>query len=215
MKGYILIIDDDCVIARATSKMLMKRGFQVVVENNGDEGLKKIKQSQFDVILLDIKMPIMSGIEVLGEIRKYYNKNVLPVIMCSSCDEDKDVVEALKLGANDYIVKPANIDILLARIYTQIDIRRLSLELARKCELEAVTAMIATYNHEINNILTMSFSEIRQIKKENFLPVEVLDRLQETQKRIRDVVKKIDKVSEDSDINYEEYCNNTKMIKIS
>lgn len=210
----VLLIDDDKVLSKTTSLRLEKRGYAVNVCNSAKEGLNIALEQDYDILLLDIKMPEMSGVEVLTAIRKKKEKNLFPIIMVSSNEEQDDIVEALNLGANDYVTKPINIDVLVARIVTQIDIRRLSIEFASKKEIEAVGAMIATYNHEINNPLAIAFGTLDAMERKGQLPSEDFDKLEESLERINKIVKKIGKISEKGKVLFEDYTENSLMLKI-
>jgi len=92
---------------------------------------------------------------ILQKIRKEYSSIELPVIMVTSKNETSDIVNALDAGASDFITKPFQIKIALARINTHLQIKEMSASLIKKNKRDAVAAMIATYNHEINNSLTI------------------------------------------------------------
>ena len=215
MRKKILLIDDDKFISKAITMILTQKGFEITVVNTGTEGLEAITKSEFDLVLLDIFMPDVLGTFVLGEIRKTKEKNVLPVIMISSCEDDTAVVNALEQGANDYVTKPINFKILEARIGTQLELRNLSLEFASKKELAAVTAMIATYNHEINNPLSIAIGTLEAGNIKSLIPEKEYTRLEKSLVRIKDIVKKIDKVSDDNSLSFEDYTRSSKMIKVS
>ena len=122
-KGKLLLIDDDEMNGMLLKKRLNKRGFECEYVQSADECFEVLNQQQFDLVLLDIIMPRVSGIDVLVQIRKQKNNFELPVIMVTAKDEASDVVEALKKGANDYITKPVNMEIAEARIKTQLKIK--------------------------------------------------------------------------------------------
>ena len=119
-KGTILIVDDNAYNLEMLSRRLSRSGYETVAAESGYDALNHIQQQEFDVVLLDIMMPGMNGMEVLAEIRATYSKTTLPVIMVTSKGESEDVVGALSQGANDYIMKPVDFPVALARIQTQI-----------------------------------------------------------------------------------------------
>ena len=90
-----------------------------------------ITTQKFDLVLLDIMMPRISGLEVLRILRARYPAADLPVIMATAKDQSSDVVEALQLGANDYVTKPFDFPVVLARIQTQLSLRRAMDEIQR------------------------------------------------------------------------------------
>ena len=110
----ILLIEDDKGIARFVKKGLVENSFSVDVAFDGEEGLRLSIHKSYDLIVLDIMLPKMDGIEVLKEIK---NKQIqTPVIFLTAKDLERDIVQGLNLGADDYIVKPFSFNELLARI---------------------------------------------------------------------------------------------------
>jgi len=112
-KNTLLIIEDEKQIARFLELELIHEGYQVETEMDGREGLKKVKEKHFDLILLDIMLPGINGMEVCRRIRQFSN---IPVIIVTARDEITSKVMGLDIGADDYITKPFAIEELLARI---------------------------------------------------------------------------------------------------
>ena len=210
----ILIVDDDEITAKLIEKRLQKRGFHTSVANGGRECLSILdkKASHYDLILLDIMMPDITGLEVMEEVRKTYSQVELPIIMTTAKSEVSDIVSALKSGANDYVMKPVNIDILEARMKTHLSIKEMNTENMEKRELETANAMIVTYNHEINNPLTIALGYVE--KWEMTGKLDGIEKVHDALDRIVDIVKKIEHISEGSSISKEEYSKDQKMIKI-
>ena len=111
----ILIIEDDFMIAESTQTLLRYQQFDVVWVNNGFDGLKQLQQYPFDVVLLDLGLPMMDGMQVLKNIRSLYP--TLPVLIISARDQLQNRVDGLNQGADDYLIKPYEFDELLARIH--------------------------------------------------------------------------------------------------
>lgn len=109
----ILIIEDEKQIARFVELELQHEGYKTEAAYDGREGLKAFEQNQPDLVLLDIMLPGINGMEVCRRIRQF---SEVPVIMLTARDEITDKVMGLDLGANDYITKPFAIEELLARI---------------------------------------------------------------------------------------------------
>ena len=116
----MLVVDDDELNRDMLSRRLARRGFVTVAAASGEEALALIRAQPFDTVLLDVQMPGMSGLEVLTAIRREKPSGVLPVIMVTAKDRSEDVVEALTRGANDFISKPVDLPVALARIRTQL-----------------------------------------------------------------------------------------------
>lgn len=114
MKQSILIVEDEDKIARLLEIELEFEGYRVVKEKSGIDGLETYYKGKWDLILLDIMIPGLSGIQLLQRIRK--NDANIPVILLTAKSSIADKVEGLDLGANDYITKPFVIEELLARV---------------------------------------------------------------------------------------------------
>src|ERR1700712_3335482 len=115
----ILIIDDEKAIRKTLSEILSYEGYKMEEAADGEEGLKKVKEKEYDVVLCDIKMPKMDGIEFL-EKAKEANPDV-PIIMISGHGTIETAVEAVKKGAYDYISKPPDLNRLLITIRNAMD----------------------------------------------------------------------------------------------
>ena len=109
----ILVVDDDTNICELLRLYLPKEGYQVTTANDGEEGLEKFNQLKPDMVLLDVMMPRMDGLEVCRRIRKLGNT---PVMMLTAKGETFDKVLGLELGADDYMVKPFDTKEVVARI---------------------------------------------------------------------------------------------------
>lgn len=112
-ENKILIIEDEKQIARFIELELQHEGYVVEIQHDGREGLRAVEENVPDLILLDIMLPGINGMEVCRRIRQFSN---VPIIMLTARDETTDKVMGLDLGANDYITKPFVIEELLARI---------------------------------------------------------------------------------------------------
>ncbi len=104
----ILVIDDEQNIRRMLTRVLSPEGFIVKEAVNGLEALKRLQEENYSLVLLDLRMPVLNGIDTLKKIRE--NDLSLPVIMMSAYGSIPEAVEAMKLGALDYLIKPFDID---------------------------------------------------------------------------------------------------------
>lgn len=116
MKKRILVIDDDAMNLKMAEHILKKNAFEVVTANSGAMGIAMLKQSKFDLVLLDIDMPVLNGIETLEAIRKDEAIADAKVVFVTASGYKKDVTEAMRLGALDFVKKPFFPDELLSRI---------------------------------------------------------------------------------------------------
>ena len=113
MANKILIVEDEIKIARFLELELKYEGYEVSIATNGREGLEKGLKPEVDLIILDLMLPILSGIEVCRRIRQTSN---VPIIMLTAKDDVSDKVMGLDMGADDYLTKPFAIEELLARM---------------------------------------------------------------------------------------------------
>lgn len=114
----ILLVDDEPAIRRALRPPLIELGFQVAEASRGEEALQLLRTAVYDVVLLDVNMPGIGGIETLKRIRAVAPR--LPILMLTVRDAEEEKVEALELGADDYVTKPFSVRELIARIRTAV-----------------------------------------------------------------------------------------------
>ena len=131
--GRILVVDDTPANRDMLSRRLARHGYQVDVAADGQTALRMIGRESFDLVLLDVMMPGINGLEVLRTVRQTHAATDLPVIMATAKDGTHDVVEALGLGASDYVTKPLDFPVVLARVKTQLSLKR-SVEQIRELE---------------------------------------------------------------------------------
>ena len=145
----ILVVDDDANICELLRLYLTKEGYQVTVANDGEEGLEKFNVVKPDMVLLDVMMPRMDGLEVCRRIRKAGNT---PVMMLTAKGETFDKVLGLELGADDYMVKPFDAKEVVARIKAVL----------RRCQTTSAAAESTEGVIEFDNLrLDMNSYELR------------------------------------------------------
>jgi len=114
----ILIVDDESAIRRALRPPLVELGFQVTEASRGEEALQLLRATVYDAVLLDVNMPGIGGVETLRRIRTFAPR--LPILMLTVRDKEEEKVEALDLGADDYVTKPFSTKELIARVRAAI-----------------------------------------------------------------------------------------------
>jgi CheY-like chemotaxis protein len=116
----LLVVDDSEDNRDLLSRRLSRKGFNVLVAEDGTTALDMIEDNKIDLVLLDVMMPGLNGLEVLKIIRATRSSTELPVIMATAKSDSEDVVEALELGANDYIIKPLDMPVVFARVQAHL-----------------------------------------------------------------------------------------------
>ena len=174
VRPRLLIVDDISDNRTILTRRFQRRGFDVVEAECGLTAIELIDKESFDLVLLDVMMPGMDGIETLKRIRSQNSASELPVIMVTAKSESTNIVDALELGANDYVTKPVDFAVALARVNTQI---------SRKRAVERV-ALANEELRKVNEDLERRVEErtSRLIDANQRLKVEIADR-EESQAR--------------------------------
>src|SRR6267378_3537004 len=185
--GKLLIVDDNEMNRDMLARRLERKGYVVGVAESAQQLLEQIKREGADVVLLDIEMPDMSGLEALKTLREAYSPIELPVIMVTAKNQSEDIVKALDLGANDYLTKPVDFPVALARIATQLSHKRAQEALRESEERYALAARGANDGLWDWNLLThiMYFSP-RWKSMLGYHEGEIGDKLEEWLDRIHD-----------------------------
>jgi diguanylate cyclase (GGDEF)-like protein/PAS domain S-box-containing protein len=136
----LLIVDDNELNRDMLARRLERKGFDVVLADGARELMQRVKEGNVDIVLLDIEMPEISGLEALKMLRETYSQIELPVIMVTAKTQSEDIVKALDLGANDYVTKPIDFAVTLARIGTQLSHKRAQEALRESEERYALAA---------------------------------------------------------------------------
>ena len=155
----VLICDDEKDIVSAIEIYLKTEGYEIEKAYNGKEALNILERKEIHLILLDLMMPVMNGIDTINEIRKTSN---VPIIFLTAKSEDTDKVLGLNLGADDYITKPFNPIELIARVKSQI--RRYTL----------LGAAVTSPNTSNDNLIIVGPLSINMMSMEAFLDGELL-----------------------------------------
>ncbi len=166
MRGdvHILIVDDEAVMRDSLSAWLMEDGYEVEAVGDGAQALQRVREERWDVLLVDLKMPGMDGIEVLEKV-KGYNEEIPVIIMTAYATVDS-AVEAMKKGAYDYIVKPFNpeeIGLAIRKIIAYQDLVKENLYLRQELERKYQFKDIIGKSHKMQEV----FALVKTVAKSN------------------------------------------------
>jgi DNA-binding response OmpR family regulator len=112
----ILIVEDDPSFSRAINHIIQKEGYDVITASNGLTGLRMAKDDKPDLLILDVMLPGLDGFEICSRLRNEPQTAKLPIIMLSAKGQDADKTTGLKVGANEYLTKPVNRELLLEKM---------------------------------------------------------------------------------------------------
>ncbi len=132
----VLIIDDEKRFLQTTQKLLEKQGYTVYTATDGLSGITRLKVKRIDVVILDVKMPGMDGVEVLRKIKADFP--LVEVVMLTGHSTVESAIEGLQLGAFDYLTKPCDIPVLIQKIDAAGDKKKSAEEKIRKAKLDRI-----------------------------------------------------------------------------
>ena len=198
----ILIVDDQPINVQLLKRKLEREGLQVVPAYSGVEALELIGKAKPDLILLDVMMPDMDGIEVCRRLQDSSDTRGIPIIFVTARTSKEGKIEGLSVGAVDYITKPIDLDETLARVQTQlrflainremIDLQRRLVDARRAATIGAVTQGIA---HNLNNLLGVVIGHLDLIKAYADKPEQVKKNSQQIDNAIGRIVSIIKQLS--------------------
>src|SRR5438477_1496271 len=153
-KNRLLIVDDNEMNRDMLARRLARKGYEIALAENARQLLQRVEQEGVDLVLLDIEMPEISGLDALKTLREAYSPIELPVIMVTAKNQSEDIVKALDMGANDYLTKPIDFPVAVARIGTQLSHKRAQEALRESEERYALAAQGANDGLWDWNVLT-------------------------------------------------------------
>lgn len=145
----VLVVDDQEVNIRIVGQLLVRAGYDIVPAMNGEQALERVNAALPDLILLDMRMPGMSGFELLTEFKKHPETADIPVIFLTADDDRENVTRALAAGAVDYITKPFVAEELMGRVKTHVDLKQ-SRDSLQRFVVEK-QQMVETIAHDLRN----------------------------------------------------------------
>ncbi len=183
----LLIVDDNEMNRDMLARRLARKGYVIGLAESAKELLQRVKEDGIDLVLLDIEMPEVSGLDALQALRESYSPIELPIIMVTAKNQSDDIVKALEMGANDYLTKPVDFPVALARIGTQLSHKQAQEALRESEERYALAARGANDGLWDWNLVTGAvYFSPRWKAMLGFLEDEIDDRLEEWLGRIHD-----------------------------
>lgn len=214
----ILIVDDHPTNILILRERLVKEDFEIITASNGEEGVAAAIENKPDLVLLDVIMPDVSGIEVCKTLSSDPRTSSVPVILVTARISHQDIEEGFRAGAFDYIKKPIDLDELVIRVKSALRFRethQLQIENAR---FKTFAATVVTANHKIKQpltIISLSLSALkREINKEEISREAVTKRLEYIDKAISDINQVLNQLNTTERPKIAEYLMDIKMVDI-
>jgi signal transduction histidine kinase len=151
----LLVVDDSSAVRDVLAIKLRREGYDVTTAERADEALAKLATGPFDLMLLDVRLPDADGLALLRQLREKRNLLEMPIIMISGLGQPEDIVKALHDGANDYVTKPIDLGIALARVRTQLTLRELK---------QAKDRFLQIASHDLKKPIMLVLDIARQLR---------------------------------------------------
>ncbi len=165
----ILIVEDDSLALRLMKKILEGKDYKIAIATNGKTALTKAWANNFDIIILDIKLPDINGFQICEKLKQHPATTNVPVVFLTGLNNPNDIVKGFEVGAVDYISKPFNADEFIIRIENQLKIRAYAMNLEENARIsekakQNISTFVSSLAHELKNPLNsiIGFSEILQ-----------------------------------------------------
>jgi DNA-binding response OmpR family regulator len=214
----ILVIDDLPENVFMLQDRLENEGYNIITAYNGKSGIEKVRSEMPDLILLDIMMPDITGIEVCKILVNDENTKHIPIILVTAKAGAEDTKEGLEAGAFDYIKKPFNRVELLARIKSALKLSEANNRLLDAEKRNTFVATVVTANHKIKQPLTLlslsSAAIKRELGKEQISRELILSRLKYVDTAVKEITDVLDQLNSIKEPVIAQYTRNIKMIKV-
>jgi DNA-binding response OmpR family regulator len=209
----ILVVDDDSFIRSFLKKRLTANNYEVILAENGEEGLALAKAQHPHLIISDWMMPKMDGVEFCKLAKNDDELKYTYFILLTARDTAEDKIAGMEHGADDFMTKPFNDKELLARINVGLRITALQQELSRFQHTKAITELAVTIGHEINNPLGIMMLTLQVMKKKIGTPRESelaadIDSIMLNGNRVADIVKRLCSLDE---LQFKPYLKNSDL----
>lgn len=216
MSSRVLLVDDDTNARIILNRVLAKAGYEVREASNGREALETVSDFKPDVMIVDWMMPEMDGEQLAKWIKNDPTLRFTYIILLTARGDVKDRVRGLQAGADDYIIKPAPHQEVLARVESGMRVRTLHREIQQLTRRVAVLELAATVGHEINNPLNVIYLALdmmrKSIKQKEYDKLDKgIQLIAETADRLKEIARKFVELKDPESTNY---IDNLSMINI-
>lgn len=196
----ILVVDDDYASRLMLQKALEQNGYQVSLASNGQDALQMLRKEPFDMVLTDLIMQGLSGLDLLGQVKEL--ESDIATMLLTGHASIETAIQAVRLGASDYMLKPINLEELKIRVKRAFERQELERRLYEAERKLTYNATIATTNHEINQPLTVIISAIDMVRMEiqklninNPRLFNYLQLMQKSSMRIANILRKLREIN--------------------
>jgi DNA-binding NtrC family response regulator len=208
----ILIVEDDELVLKSLEGVLTKEGYEVTTAQEGRKALELFGENSYDLVLTDLMMAGIDGLEVLRKVKEISPDTI--VIMITGYESLGSAVESMRRGAYDYLVKPCKPIELLAAVKRGLDKKWMEKELVKKERIEAILQMAVTANHEMNTPLASALMKTTSLMKKTSMDDETFRGLEIIQGELENMQTILSRMASITEPIETEYWGETKMIDI-
>jgi len=211
----ILIIEDDKALVKFVKHLLETKGFIVDFSYDGASGISKVSEFMPDLILLDVMMDVLDGFKVAQHLKSNETTKFIPIIMVTARSESIDKVKGINCGIDDYLIKPFDTKVLVARINALLEKKGTYERFTEAQKIKTLKEVVASVNHEINNPLTsiiMSVDSLLLKYNDDKYIIDKLEIIESNSVRIKNIVAKLEQIEK---IATKEYYEDTKILEIN
>lgn len=187
----VLVVEDDPVTRKMVSNILGEAGYGIRLAANGLECLESLDQVQPDVILMDIKMPKLDGIETCRKIQAHCSHSTIPVVFVTACTDDQNLEAAFDAGGQDYIRKPINRVELLSRLRLMCQLQQTHLKRLETEKLKGVLETAGGVCHKLNQPLQYILGAIQIL----LMDMDIEDKMYPTLDTVRDKIEQMGRIT--------------------
>jgi DNA-binding response OmpR family regulator len=212
-KAKILIVDDSKAFNLGIQALLSKYECQITSFTNGSDAIDYIYQSPPDIIISDLEMPQMNGIDFIKKIREQAEFNYIPIMLLTSKDQSEILIDSIDAGADVFMSKNSVQSVLVALLISMLRIAQQRKYLILSQQFEAVKALIGTYKHELGNTLAILDGKLHRLVKEcpDVNNQDSYKALQGCVTRFQETLKKLSELREYKEEKYSEYSSIVKI----
>lgn len=212
----ILVVDDEATNRKLLKAILVNadEGYVVSEAESGQAALKSIEEEQPDILLLDVVMPGMDGYEVCEKLKSHKKQRDIPVLFITALNTNEDMVKCFSSGGADYITKPINAEEIKARVKTHLRIKRAEEERIESENLRTVQNMVATYNHNMNQPLTVIYTYLNMfmaVTAQSDKKYKTLETMKKELDKINSILQKIQAIQK---VEPTDYMGHSGMLKL-
>ena len=209
----LMIVDDSRVALRIFEQLFQEAGAKVELFTDPKKALTYLEEHKPDCLIVDYEMPVMSGVQLVSELRSNKVYSELPILMLTGREDDQTIVDCLNAGVDDYLFKTANVQVILTKIKSALRQKQFREELISLRQVSAMKSVVVTLNHEFNNIVSILLGRTGEFKK--VLNESQQEHVQVFESSLLRLIKLIKKVREIEKFSQSDYAQNVSMIELN